>query len=76
MRRISVIKQDNQCLIIIIILLQLLPFFQSTSALRVLRSANVILSEDTRHSGKLLQYYDIKTPLVSFEFLFVIFILI
>lgn len=34
-------------------------------ALRVLRSANVILSEDTRHSGRLLQYYDIKTPLVS-----------
>lgn len=33
-------------------------------ALRVLKSADVILSEDTRHSGKLLQYYNIKTPLV------------
>ncbi|VFQ65741.1 unnamed protein product [Cuscuta campestris] len=32
-------------------------------ALRVLNSANVILSEDTRHSGKLLQHYNIKTPL-------------
>lgn len=36
-------------------------------ALRVLKSANVILSEDTRHSGKLLQYYNIKTPLISAE---------
>ena len=34
------------------------------SALRVLKSADLILSEDTRHSGKLLQYYGIKTPLV------------
>lgn len=33
-------------------------------ALRVLRSANVILSEDTRHSGKLLQHYSITSPLV------------
>ncbi|KAK6938875.1 Tetrapyrrole methylase [Dillenia turbinata] len=33
--------------------------------LRVLRSADVILSEDMRHSGKLLQYYNIKTPLAS-----------
>lgn len=45
--------------------LLLISYFQSISALRVLRSANVILSEDTRHSGKLLQHYDIKTPLVS-----------
>ncbi|KAI5656106.1 hypothetical protein M9H77_24899 [Catharanthus roseus] len=36
-------------------------------ALRVLKSANVILSEDTRHSGKLLQYYDIRTPLLSYH---------
>ncbi|XP_039120940.1 ribosomal RNA small subunit methyltransferase I-like, partial [Dioscorea cayenensis subsp. rotundata] len=36
-------------------------------ALRVLKSADVILSEDTRHSGKLLQYYNIKTPLVSYH---------
>ncbi|XP_051139111.1 uncharacterized protein LOC127256921 [Andrographis paniculata] len=33
-------------------------------ALRVLKSADVILSEDTRHSGKLLHYYKIKTPLI------------
>ncbi|KAF6144137.1 hypothetical protein GIB67_004810, partial [Kingdonia uniflora] len=36
-------------------------------ALRVLRSADVILSEDTRHSGKLLQHYSIKTPLLSYH---------
>ncbi|KAL2892751.1 Ribosomal RNA small subunit methyltransferase I [Bienertia sinuspersici] len=36
-------------------------------ALRVLKSADVILSEDTRHSGKLLHYYGIKTPLISYH---------
>lgn len=36
-------------------------------ALRVLRSADVILAEDTRHSGKLLQHYSIKTPLLSYH---------
>nr|GLL48373.1 uncharacterized protein LOC109170058 isoform X2 [Ipomoea trifida] len=36
-------------------------------ALRVLNSANVILSEDTRHSGKLLHHYNIKTPLLSYH---------
>ncbi|KAL4034176.1 hypothetical protein IC575_007303 [Cucumis melo] len=36
-------------------------------ALRVLKSAHVILSEDTRHSGKLLQHFSIKTPLLSFH---------
>ncbi|XP_010254693.1 PREDICTED: uncharacterized protein LOC104595599 isoform X2 [Nelumbo nucifera] len=36
-------------------------------ALRILRSADVILSEDTRHSGKLLQHYNIKTPLLSYH---------
>ncbi|KAL5705596.1 16S rRNA (cytidine(1402)-2'-O)-methyltransferase [Ranunculus cassubicifolius] len=36
-------------------------------ALRVLKSANVILSEDTRHSGKLLQHFNIKTPLLSYH---------
>ncbi|PWA75220.1 tetrapyrrole (Corrin/Porphyrin) methylase [Artemisia annua] len=36
-------------------------------ALRVLKSANVILAEDTRHSGKLLQHYSIKTPLLSYH---------
>ncbi|KAF2324623.1 hypothetical protein GH714_015698 [Hevea brasiliensis] len=36
-------------------------------ALRVLKSAHLILSEDTRHSGKLLQYYNIRTPLLSYH---------
>ncbi|TYH64753.1 hypothetical protein ES332_D06G009100v1 [Gossypium tomentosum] len=36
-------------------------------ALRVLKTADVILSEDTRHSGKLLHYYNIKTPLLSYH---------
>ncbi|KAK9129773.1 hypothetical protein Sjap_010260 [Stephania japonica] len=36
-------------------------------ALRVLRTADVILSEDTRHSGKLLHHYNIKTPLLSYH---------
>lgn len=36
-------------------------------ALRVLRSADVILSEDTRHSGKLLQHYNIRAPLLSYH---------
>ncbi|RZC66484.1 hypothetical protein C5167_010172 [Papaver somniferum] len=36
-------------------------------ALRILRSANVILTEDTRHSGKLLHHYNIKTSLLSYH---------
>nr|GEV80838.1 ribosomal RNA small subunit methyltransferase I-like isoform X1 [Tanacetum cinerariifolium] len=36
-------------------------------ALRVLKSANLILAEDTRHSGKLLRHYSIKTPLLSYH---------
>ncbi|XP_061350803.1 uncharacterized protein LOC133295908 isoform X2 [Gastrolobium bilobum] len=36
-------------------------------AIRVLNSADVILSEDTRHSGKLLHHYNIKTPLMSYH---------
>ncbi|XP_042035851.1 ribosomal RNA small subunit methyltransferase I-like isoform X2 [Salvia splendens] len=36
-------------------------------ALKVLKSADVILSEDTRHSGKLLMYYKIRTPLLSYH---------
>ncbi|KAF3446371.1 hypothetical protein FNV43_RR11550 [Rhamnella rubrinervis] len=36
-------------------------------ALRVLREAHVILSEDTRHSGRLMQHYNIKTPLLSYH---------
>lgn len=33
----------------------------------MLNSADVILSEDTRHSGKLLHHYNIKTPLMSYH---------
>ncbi|XP_078442348.1 tetrapyrrole (Corrin/Porphyrin) Methylase [Wolffia australiana] len=36
-------------------------------ALRILKSVDVILAEDTRHSSKLLQHFCIKTPLVSFH---------
>ena len=32
-------------------------------AIRVLKEADVILAEDTRTSGRLLQHFDIKTPL-------------
>lgn len=34
-------------------------------AIDVLKSADLILAEDTRTSGKLLQHYDIDTPLMS-----------
>ncbi|KAK8943916.1 hypothetical protein KSP40_PGU012668 [Platanthera guangdongensis] len=36
-------------------------------ALRILKSADVILSEDTRHSWKLLHHYNIDTPLLSYH---------
>ena len=35
-------------------------------ALRVLREANLIAAEDTRHTRKLLAHFDIHTPLASF----------
>jgi 16S rRNA (cytidine1402-2'-O)-methyltransferase len=34
-------------------------------ALRVLREADLLLCEDTRHTGRLLKAYDIKRPLLS-----------
>jgi 16S rRNA (cytidine1402-2'-O)-methyltransferase len=34
-------------------------------ALRVLREADMIAAEDTRHTGKLLAHYDIKKPQIS-----------
>jgi len=34
-------------------------------ALRVLREADVIAAEDTRHTGRLLAHFDIKKPLLS-----------
>ena len=35
--------------------------------LRILREVDMIAAEDTRHSVKLLNYYDIKTPLTSYH---------
>ena len=37
----------------------------SLRALDTLREADVVFCEDTRHSLKLLNYYEIKKPLVS-----------
>ncbi len=34
-------------------------------AIRILKEADVILAEDTRTSGKLLQHYEITTPMLS-----------
>jgi len=36
-------------------------------ALRILREVALIAAEDTRTSGKLLQHYDIQTPLTSYH---------
>ncbi|BBN02240.1 16S rRNA (cytidine1402-2'-O)-methyltransferase [Marchantia polymorpha subsp. ruderalis] len=36
-------------------------------ALRVLKSASMILAEDTRHSSRLLRHYEIKTPTMSYH---------
>ncbi|MDQ2868586.1 MAG: 16S rRNA (cytidine(1402)-2'-O)-methyltransferase [Verrucomicrobiota bacterium] len=36
-------------------------------ALEVLRAADVIAAEDTRHSGVLLKHFEIKKPFVSFH---------
>ncbi|KAL3677946.1 hypothetical protein R1sor_020902 [Riccia sorocarpa] len=36
-------------------------------ALRVLKSATLILAEDTRHSSRLLRHYDIRTPAISYH---------
>src|SRR5688572_21143551 len=35
-------------------------------ALRVLRECDVIAAEDTRHTGQLLQHFEIKKPLLSY----------
>ena len=35
--------------------------------LRVLREADKIAAEDTRHTRKLLSHYEIHTPLVSYH---------
>ena len=36
-------------------------------ALRVLKEADLIAAEDTRHTRKLLSYFGIKTPLISYH---------
>lgn len=36
-------------------------------AIRTLKEADFVVAEDTRHSGILLQKYEIKTPLLSFH---------
>jgi len=36
-------------------------------ALEVLKSADIIAAEDTRHSGNLLRHYEIRKPLVSYH---------
>ena len=38
----------------------------SPRAIRVLREASLIAAEDTRHTGKLLKYFEIETPLTSY----------
>jgi 16S rRNA (cytidine1402-2'-O)-methyltransferase len=38
----------------------------SPRAVRVLREARLIAAEDTRHTGKLLQHFDIPTPVTSY----------
>lgn len=35
-------------------------------AVRILQSVDVIAAEDTRHTGKLLQHFQIKTPQISY----------
>jgi len=38
----------------------------SPRAVRILREAIIIAAEDTRHTGKLLKYFKIETPLTSY----------
>lgn len=38
----------------------------SPRAIRVLREASLIAAEDTRHTGKLLRYFQIETPITSY----------
>lgn len=39
----------------------------SYRGVRILQEVNCIAAEDTRHSRKLLQHYDIKTPMISYH---------
>ncbi|WP_414562226.1 MULTISPECIES: 16S rRNA (cytidine(1402)-2'-O)-methyltransferase [unclassified Anabaena] len=36
-------------------------------AVRILQTVNLIAAEDTRHTGKLLQHFQIKTPQISYH---------
>ncbi|MEH2315926.1 16S rRNA (cytidine(1402)-2'-O)-methyltransferase [Nostoc sp.] len=36
-------------------------------AVRILQSVDIIAAEDTRHTGKLLQHFQVKTPQVSYH---------
>src|SRR5476651_1273093 len=36
-------------------------------ALRILKEADLIAAEDTRHTGHLLKHFDIRRPLVSYH---------
>src|SRR5712691_12395394 len=36
-------------------------------ALEVLKAADVIAAEDTRHSGNLLRHFEIRKPLISYH---------
>jgi 16S rRNA (cytidine1402-2'-O)-methyltransferase len=38
----------------------------SPRAIRILREANLIAAEDTRHTGKLLKHFEIETPITSY----------
>src|SRR5437773_7557552 len=39
----------------------------SQRVLRVLQEVDLIAAEDTRHSGKLLSHFGIKTPMISYH---------
>ncbi len=39
----------------------------SYRAVRILQEVSLIAAEDTRHSGKLLKHFEIKTPLISYH---------
>eukprot|EP00271_Cylindrocystis_brebissonii_P001365 TRINITY_DN11639_c0_g1_i1.p1 TRINITY_DN11639_c0_g1~~TRINITY_DN11639_c0_g1_i1.p1 ORF type:complete len:509 (+),score=43.49 TRINITY_DN11639_c0_g1_i1:283-1809(+) len=39
----------------------------SFRAIRILKEADLVLAEDTRHSGRLLHHYGIKTPMLSYH---------
>ncbi|MBD0390363.1 MAG: 16S rRNA (cytidine(1402)-2'-O)-methyltransferase, partial [Nostoc sp. C3-bin3] len=36
-------------------------------AVRILQTVDIIAAEDTRHTGKLLQHFQVKTPQVSYH---------